>query len=35
METHADFNQEVVSGVYVAVIDSDTGADVVKFVIVK
>ena len=30
-----DFNQEVVSGVYVAVIDSDTGADVVKFVIVK
>ncbi len=30
-----DFNQEVVSGVYVAVVDSDQGTDVVKFVIVK
>lgn len=30
-----DFNQEVVSGIYVAVIDSDQGTDVVKFVIVK
>jgi hypothetical protein len=30
-----DFNQEVVSGIYVAVVDSDQGTDVVKFVIVK
>ena len=30
-----DFNQEVVSGVYVAIIDSGQGTDVVKFVIVK
>jgi len=30
-----DFNQEVVSGVYVGVIDSDQGTDVVKFVIIK
>ena len=30
-----DFNQEVVSGIYIAVVDSDQGTDVVKFVIVK
>ena len=30
-----DFNQEVVSGIYIAVVDSDEGTDVVKFVIVK